>query len=222
MTAVKQQSPSKRAFETMLSNEVRPFLKARGFTKNGHRFYRTRTPLYDQLGFQGNQYNNIRPFGFFINIGVGSTDVDAVAPGHGSQATPPQGFLLRDRWQWLVPGLPDELRFSTSTDMSGFAAVLCHNLDLVVTEFDKIHSTDALVQLMATRSKLLAYERTCRYLAAVGDTATLRTFVTRLRDTFGEQSRWAIFNDKLFAASGAAAAALVADGLLTAPAGGTP
>jgi len=56
-------------------------LKSRGFTKSGTTFSRTRGPLYDVINFQGDRWNGVTAWhGFFVNVGVGSADVDAVRP----------------------------------------------------------------------------------------------------------------------------------------------
>ncbi|WP_232006299.1 DUF4304 domain-containing protein [Mycobacterium sp. 852013-50091_SCH5140682] len=41
-----------RAYETMVSADVGPFLQARGFDVSGSSFQRERGPLYDMINFQ--------------------------------------------------------------------------------------------------------------------------------------------------------------------------
>lgn len=219
-TRVQDQSPYKRGFEKMLSNDIRPFLREHGYSKNGHRFYRQRPPLYDQIHFQGNYYNNINPYGFFVNVDIGSTDVDALAPCLGSR-TPPDSFLLSHRWWYLVKGLPGEVRFTSTADIPQTAADVRHGLARLIAELDTFNTTETLVQFMVAHTKLLAYKRVCRYLSATNDITTLRRYITTLRDSFGHETRWTIFNNTLIQAAGAMAPTLIADGLLTPSPSGT-
>jgi hypothetical protein len=79
-----EQSPLKWAFELMLATDVRPFLGARGFTQRDNAFRRSRGHLYDVIGFQANWHNGNTPsHGYFINVGIGSTEVDSTWPHHG-------------------------------------------------------------------------------------------------------------------------------------------
>lgn len=193
----------KRAYEWVLSDEVAPALQPHGFTRCQNTFRRSRGPLYDVIDFQANWNNSVTPwFGFFVNVGIGSVEVDDACPGHGSELHLPETRLLDHRWEHLVPDAPYELRFSMATDMPAFAARLCQNLELVVSEFERTQSTRDLVEYAVTNNLLIAYEKTCCYLAATGDVDTLNRYVRKLHDHFGDQDRWAIFSRTIRAVSG--------------------
>ncbi|BBY83458.1 hypothetical protein H7I53_25590 [Mycolicibacterium pulveris] len=49
---------------------------------------------------------------------------------------------------------------------------------------------------------LVEYDKTCRYLAAIDDIATLTEYVTNLHDCFGHQDRWSIFSRNISVAAG--------------------
>ncbi|MCB0949241.1 MAG: DUF4304 domain-containing protein [Mycobacterium sp.] len=190
----------KRKYDSMLATDVRPFLSERGFTKSRNTFGRRRGSLYDMIGFQANWHNGVTPWhGFFINVGVGSVDVDAACPGHGSQAHPPNGYLLDQRWEALVPELPYELRFHRETDMAVFCTELTEGLGRVIAELEKVDTTAALVRYAVEHNLLIQYEKTCCYLAATDDIETLRHYVGALRDCFGHQERWSYFNERISA-----------------------
>ena len=150
--------------------------------------------------------------GYFVNVGIGSTDVDAACSGVSPR--PPVGHLLDRRWESVVPELPYELRFARTTDTVSFADDLCSGLGQVVDVFDQFDCTATLVEYAVERNLLIAFERTCCYLAAVGDVDTLAGYVGLLRKRFGRQDRWAIFNRDISRVIGAHASVLVGLGLL--------
>lgn len=187
----------------MLATDIRPLLAEHGFTKSGSTFGRRRGPLYDMIGFQGNWHNGVTPWhAFFINVGVGSVDIDAACPGHDSQAHPPNGYLLDRRWEELVPELPYELRFHRDTDMATFSAGLSDGLVRVIAELERINSTGSLVQYAVKHNLLIQHQKTCCYLAATGEIETLSNYVGTLREWFGHQDRWSIFNRNINAVTG--------------------
>lgn len=193
----------KRAYESLVADEVVQALGPRGFTRSHNTFRRSRGPLYDSINFQANWNNGVTPwFGFFVNIGVGSVEIDHACPGHGPDLHLPEGFLLDRRWEHLVPDAPYEVRFDRTTDMPTFAARLCANLGLVLDEVERLQTTRDLVEYAVTENLLIAYEKTCCYLAAVDDVDTLSHYVARLRGAFGRQDRWATFSRRISAATG--------------------
>lgn len=207
-------SSLQRTYDRLVADEVRPFLNARGFTDGGSEFVRKRSPLYDVIEFQENWHNGpgTGSHGFFVNVSVGSTDVDAVWPI--SPAPLVHHGVLQRRWEYLVPELPYECRFTYGTDMELFAEHLCMGLDLVLTELARFDSTPILMRWAVAHNKLIQMEKTCCYLAAMGEIDLLTQYVAELRDCFGGQQRWTIFNRRIVEVTGAAAAALIEAGLL--------
>jgi Domain of unknown function (DUF4304) len=210
-----EQSPLKRAFEQLLSTDVRLFLGARGFTQRDNAFRRSRGPLYDVIGFQGNWHNGSTPsHGYFINVGIGSTEVDSTWPYENLGDWPLYGCLLDRRWESVVPDLPYEIRFGRATDTVAFADALCESLGHVIAVFDEFDCTSTLVRYAVENNLLIQYERTCCYLAAVDDGDTLIAYVGLLHDRFGHQERWSIFSRRISEVTGAWTSTLVQLGLL--------
>lgn len=207
----------RRSFEGMLSGPVDAFLAERGFQRSGNDFERRRGPLRDRINLQNNWHNGVtRWHGFFVNVGVGSVEVDAACPGHEPALHPPRSLLLDRRWEALAPGAPYELRFDRGTDMASFADAVCADLGRTLSAIESIQSTRHLVEYAVESNLLIAYETTCCYLAATGDMDTLTRYVALLHRVFGDQERWAIFSRRISEAVGPRASALSARGLLTA------
>jgi hypothetical protein len=212
---VVEQSPLKRAFELMLSTDVRPFLESRGFTQRDNAFRRSRGTMYDVIGFQANWHNGDTPsHGYFINVGIGSTEVDSTWPHENRGDWPLWGCLFDRRWESVVPDLPYEIRFCHTTDMVAFGDALCECLGDVVGVFDEFDCTSTLVRYAVENNLLIQYERTCCYLAAVEDGNTLIAYVGLLHDRFGDQERWSIFSRRISQVTGKWASTLVQLGLL--------
>jgi hypothetical protein len=114
----------------------------------------------------------------------------------------------------LVPDLAWELAFDEHADLGVFAEQLCGGLDRVLAVIGGIDTTAALVRCAVGHNKLIRMEKTCAYLAAVDDTVLLTEYIAALRDQFGDQARWTIFNHQLSEATGAWAAVLAEQGLL--------
>ncbi len=67
----------------MVSADVGPFLRARGFDVSGTSFERERGPLYDTINFQDDWHNGTMSWhGFFVNVGIGSAEIDTACPGY--------------------------------------------------------------------------------------------------------------------------------------------
>jgi hypothetical protein len=59
-------------------------------------------------------------------------------------------------------------------------------------------------------------EPVCSYLAATDDFEALSTYIGSLREVFGHQDRWAIFNHLLTEATGSRSGTLIQLGILDA------
>ena len=204
-----------QAYETMVSADVGPFLRARGFDVSGSSLERKRGALYDMINFQADWHNGTMSWhGFFVNVGIGSAEVDSACPGYERVVHPLKGSLLQHRWEHLVSDLPYEVRFDHRTDMRQLAAALCDGFDLALAEMERISTTKQLVRYAVDNNLLIEYERTCRYLAAIDDIDTLTEYVTTLHNCFGRQDRWSIFSRNIGTAVGRWARVLRERGVL--------
>ena len=202
--------------EWMLSDKIRPFLRSRGFTKSGRTFRRSRAPLWDTVNFQSNRHNRVtQHYGFFVNIGVGSAEIDTAQRNLGVRARPLP--IFDRRWEDVVADLPYEVRFDNLTELGMFADQLCEDLARTLAVTETFTNTDELVRWAIAYNKLHRMEPVCSYLAATGDFESLEQYVHSLRDQFGHQDRWAIFNRQLIEATGPHSRLLMDRGILDEP-----
>lgn len=206
-------------FKAVLSDDVRPLLKTHGFAKSGTVFRRRRPPLWDVIAFQGSKWNGLGAtnHGFFVNVGVGSIDIDIAY--HGAPPAKPthRDSMLDRRWEDLIPGIPAETAFDATTDMAQFTDQLRRNLTRLLAVVDSLDSTDALASHAARNNLLNGMQMLCAYLASSGDTDRLYPYLAKLRTRFGPDSgdpRWDIFNRQITEAVGDRADELRAAGLL--------
>lgn len=208
-------SSLKQTFEVLLSDDVRPFLRERGFAKSHATFRRKRAPLYDMIQFQSSQWNGVTPWhAFFVNVGVGSTEIDAAWPPPGADRGRAPTYFLWTRWERLVPGLASELRLDETTDPNELAGQLCDGLDRVLTVIENVDTSWALVERAIARNDSALVEKTCAYLVATGNIESLTQYITALRGEFGNERPWIFINRRITEATGAWASTLVEQGLL--------
>ncbi len=202
--------------EELLSGDVRECLKAQGFSKAAYTFRRTRAPLWDSMNFQPSRWNRVTPhYGFFVNVGVGSTEIEDAQRELGVFTAPLS--IFERRWENVVPDLPCEVTFDAGTDMAAFATELCDDLRRALTVIEGFTTTAELVQWAVSHNKLHRMQPVCSYLAANDDIDTLAAYIGSLRAQFGHQDRWKIFNRQLIEAAGRCGANLVRLGILDEP-----
>lgn len=207
----------RKILEQLLSNEVRALLKPAGFTKSGRTFRRVRGPLYDMINFQASVHNGVTTeHSFFVNVGIGSTEVDTVHLNWPDRSGPYREYILDRRWGQLVPHLPAYARFDAATDLKLFADLVVDGLDRVLTVLDGIDTTAALMRWAIEHNWLHNMEKTCAYLTAVEDVGSLRRYISDLRARFADDNRWPSFNRKLVQVCGRWVPALIEGGLLDA------
>ena len=104
-------------FRTLLSDEIRPYLRSQGFAKSGVTFRRRRGPP----NFQGSSRNGLGALrhAFFVNTGTGSDEIDAVFAAPGLPWTL-YDCLVQRRWdEWFDNAPPTS--FGTDTDLPAFS-----------------------------------------------------------------------------------------------------
>lgn len=70
-----------RAYEAMVSADVGPLLHTGGFDISDPNFRRERGSLYDVIDLQADWHNGTMSWhGFFVNVAIGSTEVDIACP----------------------------------------------------------------------------------------------------------------------------------------------
>src|SRR3989442_13963760 len=89
-------SSLQRAYEAMVSSDVVLFLRARGFDVSGPSFERERGPFYDMIKFQADWHNGTMSWhGFFVNMGIGSAEVDTPCAEYERATQPLKASLLQ-------------------------------------------------------------------------------------------------------------------------------
>lgn len=194
----------KGRFTVLLSEQVRPFLRVRGFAKSGPTFSRRRGRLYDVINFQGSKGNGLGALHhrFYVNVGVGSIEVDGVAEEEAVKRPELADCLVERRWAGFADGAPREVVIFADSDPDELADEIRHWLGEVLAFLDTVDRTDVLVDLAIEGNFLHGMQKTCAYLARIDDIERLRRYVGTLRDRFGTETRWTIFNRQITDAVG--------------------
>ncbi|WP_131827926.1 hypothetical protein [Mycolicibacterium fortuitum] len=202
----------RKILEQELSDDIEPLLRERGFIRKGRVFRRQRGLLYDGIGIHDVRRGKFDDFHTFsVSVGIGSTEIDRFPPE--PVVGQPNSTISRP-WGRLVPGLPEYFYFDETYDVDIWGCVLSDGLERVVDVMDQFDSSRTLARWAAANNLLYQYERTCGYLAAVGDVDTLVSYVRKLQSRFGHESRWEFFSRDIVAAVGSSAALLEAQGVL--------
>lgn len=205
--------------EQALSSGVRPYLRSQGFTKHGRTFRRTRGPLYDMINFQGSKHNQFSTeHSFFVNVGVGSAEIDAVHTEWPRDDVPTREYVLDGRWWKLAGDLPAEVTFDHRTSGAELAEHVNAGPVRVLAVIDTITTSLELAEWAAANNVLRHMEKTAAYLASVDADDTLRTYAATVRERMSEDNRWPFFSNRFAMAIGDRAASLIADGVLEPPA----
>lgn len=202
-------------FNEILSEGIRPLLKEHGFAKSGRSFTRRRGPIYDRIHFQGSSVNSYAPpHRFYVDVGVGSTDIDDVYLGWNNDRSLKSEPILSGRWEHIVDGAPDQVEWDLDTDQVALIGMIRQNLLGVLAVIDPLSSTAALVDWGVAVAGANHVAKLSAYLVAIGDLDTLTIYITRLHDRHGRDSRWPMFSGFLRDTIGQAADPYIAHGLL--------
>jgi len=152
---------------------------------------------------------------FFVNVGVGSTEIDAVVTEWPrADDKPVREHVLDSRWWKIVPRLPADVRFDFLTPRDDLAAELVDGVRRVVEFFDSLETSRDLARWAARNNVLHHMDKTVAYLASIDDHLTLVAYAHTIRRSVVDDGRWPFFNRRFADAAGPAASALIDAGAL--------
>ena len=187
----------KAKFDQLLSGSVKPLLKAHGFGKKGLSFHRRLADLIFIINFQNSQGNTPAQTKFYVNCGIYSMKIDEVIGR--TPCTEPKEYEchFRKRISALVNAAQDVYIVDERTNLQLLGARLLSDLEHVVGVFNLILSTADLVELMIEENGLNNYLELFEYLLVTGQMKELALHVKKLRQAFGNERRWSIFEGQM-------------------------
>lgn len=182
----------KSTFDTLVSATIVPLLKKNGFSKKGTTFYKSANGLIFLINIQKSQGNTNAHVKFYINCGIHSSEMEKVIGAPENAAPKEYECYFRSRISSLVNAADDGYLADDSSD-----ARVSADLEQVITLFQKVSSTTDLAQLMVQTGGLNNYEALFTYLLLTDNNKQLKTYVSTLMKNFGQEKRWAIFENRL-------------------------
>jgi len=187
----------KEKFNQLITDTVKPFLKANGFGKKGMNFYRKKDDLIFLFNFQSSQGNTFEQTKFYINCGIHSTKIDKVI-GKTELLEPKEyDCYFRNRISSITKSTDDGYFIKEDTDLPNLSLSIIADLKTVISMFDNIQSTNDLTNLMINKNGLNNYRELFEYLIRTENKRDLGHFVKQLYSTFGTEKRWTIFESNL-------------------------
>ncbi|MCS3780025.1 DUF4304 domain-containing protein [Tsukamurella ocularis] len=210
-----QSTELNQLFDEVLSQGVRPLLREHGFVKSGRSFTRRRGPIYDRIHFQGSSVNSYAPpHRFYVNVDVGSTDIDDAYLGWNNDRRLKTEPILTGRWEQFVDGAPDRVEWDLDTDQAALIEMIRQNVLEALAVIDPLSTTAKLVDWGVAEGGANHLAKLSAYLVTIGDLDTLTIYISRLYSRWSEDSRWPMFSGFLRGAIGEAAEPYIARGLL--------
>jgi hypothetical protein len=192
-----EQLTSKEKFNLIISDTVKPFLKANGFNKKALTFYKNSDSLIFVINFQNSRYNNSRLNTFYINCGIYSKNVDISTSKRELIEPKVHDCHYRVRISEITKNKIDEYKISDTSDLEIIQTQLVNDLELTIKLFAQINSTADLTNLIITKdcynNKLFIY------FILMNDKASLQEQLHRLRsdEVWGNERRWSKIKDNL-------------------------
>lgn len=189
---------SKHALDTLLTTHIQSFLILSGFSRSRRSFARSRGHLYDRINFQGSRSNSGSASDrFYVNIGVGSQEMDASYLGWNNNRELAQEYVLQKRWEYLVDSAPAEVVIGQDPDREGLPEMILSNLTCALAVINSLKTSSDLARWATEHNGLHCMEKTCNYLLATKDIATLRRYAATLGTRFEHDPRWPQINRSL-------------------------
>lgn len=187
----------KEEFNKLITETVKPLLKANGFGKKGLNFYKRKDEMIFLFNFQNSQGNTFDQTKFYINCGIHSSAIDKVIKRPELAEPKEYDCHFRDRISSICESTNDGYFISKETVWEPFTSAIIADLETVISMFDKINSTNDLTNLMIEKNGLNNYCELFEYLLLTENKIDLKRLVKLLHQAFEKDSRWPIFEKNL-------------------------
>ncbi|AIQ50675.1 DUF4304 domain-containing protein [Paenibacillus sp. FSL R7-0331] len=189
----------KELFKEIITNDIKPFFKQHGYRKKDLNFHKTEAGFIYKINFQKYPYNTSSKLMFYINCSVHSAEL---IPFQSKQpedlALPPLDFKahLNARIRELCPAAPQHYTLTPETDRETFTAELIRHLEEALSFMHAMTSARDIADYYMDRTALYMSEEIFRLLLHSGDQETATDYLARLKEKYGAEKRWAIFERK--------------------------
>ena len=187
---------TKELFNNLISKTVKPLLKDSGFTKKSLTFYKKKEDLVFLFNFQKSGGNTSFQTKFYINCGIHSATIDGII--EKPELIEPKEYEchFRKRISSITNNPEDGYIITGGIDLHELSRQVVTDFKKAIDFFDKVNTTSDLADLMAKQG-LSNYEQLFEYLLLDGDDVRLKYYIANLYQSFGQEQRWKIFENKM-------------------------
>lgn len=183
----------KDLFNQLISETIKPLLKAEGYGKKGLNFYKRIDDLILMFNFQNSHGNTFHETSFYINCGIHSTAIDATIGSDELKEPKEYMCYYRQRISSITGRKADDYTITPTTDLKKLASTLTKDVGVVLNLFNTIKTTSDLVDLMIAKNGLSNYEELLEYLLIKKENKKINTYVKTLYHRFDDKTRWPLF-----------------------------
>lgn len=183
-------------FNEMIKQDVKPFLSKRGFTKKSLNFYTITESLIYMFNFQkssGNAADNVM---FYVNCGIYAAELAQIQSREILTAPQEAECHFRARIGEIAQSVPDRFSITPDTNMDDLRKTLLNGLEEVIHFYDTMISARSLVDYYTSGPYLHLGEESFHLLLQSNDVAAANHYLKALREKYGTEKRWTIFENK--------------------------
>ncbi|WP_340021347.1 DUF4304 domain-containing protein [Paenibacillus sp. FSL K6-1096] len=183
-------------FKEIITQDVKPFLTARGYRKKALNFTKTEDQLIYNINIQKSSGNSWDKLSFYVNCTIHSTELEQLQAGKSSIVSVTGTSHFTSRIREIVPAAPDRYTLTEDTDTDSFTAELLQHLDQALAFMHNLTGARDILDYYMEHTALHLSEETFRFLLRAGETETAEQYLKQLQGKYGAETRWAIWEKK--------------------------
>jgi len=180
-------------FNDFIKQDVKPFLSKHGFAKNSLNFYKATESLVYMFNFQksaGNAADNVM---FYVNCGIYATELARIQSRAILTAPKEAECHFRARIENIAESVPDRFSITPDTNMDVLRKTLLTGFEQVIHFYDTMTSARSIVDYYMSGPFLHLGEESFHLLLQSNDAAAALHYFKALREKYGTEKRWSIF-----------------------------
>ncbi|WP_217560604.1 DUF4304 domain-containing protein [Paenibacillus sp. GbtcB18] len=180
----------------MIKQDVKPFLTEHGFARKSLNFSKTTEGLIYLFNFQKSSGNSADNVMFYVNCGIYAAELAQIQSKEIVTAPQEAECHFRARIGEIARAVPDRFAITPDTNMDDLRKTLLSGLEEVIHFYDTMTSARSIVDYYTSGPFLHLGEESFHLLLQSHDTAAAQQYLKALREKYGAENRWTIFENK--------------------------
>jgi len=183
-------------FNDLIKQDVKPFLYKYGFAKKSMNFSKPAEGLLYMFNFQKSAGNSADNVMFYVNCGIYAAELARIQSKEVLIAPQETDCHFRERMEEIVESVPNRFSITPDTNMDDLRATLLSGLEEVIHFYGTMNSARSIVDYYASGPFLHLGEESFHLLLQSNDMAAAKQYLKALREKYGAENRWTIFDNK--------------------------